>query len=117
MSPDLWGSSSGKGYELLSPSVDRHTCTHMDTHQVRVQKKSIQFKRMGPAAPTEIHSLTHTHTHTCMHYVHCTQYVPYPMSPGGCSLKDVSAAVGGAKYSCLGSLPDTPAHMDTKQVK
>ena len=35
------------------------------------------------------------------------------MSPGRCSLKDVSAAVGGAMYSCLGPLPDTPSHMDT----
>ena len=27
MSPDVWGSSSGRGHVLLSPSSTKHTCT------------------------------------------------------------------------------------------
>ena len=47
------------------------------------------------------------HTHT-----HCAEYIPYPMSPGGCPLTCGAAAVGGAMYSCLLPAPDTPAHRE-----
>ena len=30
MSPDVWGSSSGRGHTILSPSIARHTCMHTE---------------------------------------------------------------------------------------
>ena len=67
-----------------------HLHTHGYTSGKRVQKKSIQFKCMGPAAPTEIYTFLSSHTYSHM-YVLCTlctihtiSHVPRGMLPERC---------------------------------
>ena len=63
--------------------------------------------RAGSIKQPDKHTHTHTHTHT-----HCTEYIPFPMSPGGCPLTCGAAAVGGDMYSCLLPAPNTPAQRE-----
>ena len=86
-----------KHYTITARDTDfMCECTHMHT------------RTHTHTAHTHTHTHTaHTHTHT-----HCAEYIPYPMSSGGCPLTCGAAAVGGDMYSCLLPAPNTPAQRE-----
>ena len=94
--------------ECIEPSGTKDTCCIAKASAFNNCSVATIHFFMVTAPNITFYAYTHTH---------CAEYIPYSMSLGGCPLTCGSAAVEGAMYSCLGPLPDTPAHMDTERVK